>query len=114
MLVAVCQAPVFFCLLAYVFRPCMVLHKTMQHGSTCSLYSAKELSNLLLRHLPVLVAVCRAPVFFCLLAYVFRPCMVLRKTMQHGSTCSLYSAKELSNLLLRHLKTLLLEPARRI
>ncbi len=32
-------------LLANVFRPCMVLLKTMQHGSTCFFYSAKELSN---------------------------------------------------------------------
>jgi hypothetical protein len=35
----------FSCLLALVFRPCMVLHETTQHGSTCFLYSAKELNN---------------------------------------------------------------------
>jgi hypothetical protein len=34
-------------LLGHVFRPYMVLHKTMQHGSTCSFSSAKELSNVL-------------------------------------------------------------------
>ncbi len=37
--IELCQAP--------VFQPCMVLHKTMQHGSTRSFYSAKELSNVL-------------------------------------------------------------------
>jgi len=26
----------FSCLLAHVFQPCLVLHRTMQHGSTCS------------------------------------------------------------------------------
>jgi hypothetical protein len=29
-------------------QPCMVLHKTTQHGSTCFLNSAQELSNILL------------------------------------------------------------------
>jgi len=32
----------FSCLLAHVFRPCMVLHKTTHHSSTCYFYSAKE------------------------------------------------------------------------
>jgi hypothetical protein len=34
-------------LLAHVFRPCMVLHKTTQHGFTCFFNSAKELRYVL-------------------------------------------------------------------
>ncbi len=37
----------FPCLLEHVFRPCMVLHKTMQHGFTCFFNSAIELSYVL-------------------------------------------------------------------
>jgi hypothetical protein len=33
---------------AQQIKPCMVLHKTTQHGSTCYLNSAKEPSNILL------------------------------------------------------------------
>jgi hypothetical protein len=33
---------------AQQIKPCMVLHKTTQHGSTCFFNSAKELSNILL------------------------------------------------------------------
>jgi hypothetical protein len=33
---------------AQQIQPCMVLHKTTQHGSTCFFNSAKELSNVLL------------------------------------------------------------------
>ncbi len=35
----------FPCLLADVFGPSMVLHKTRQHGSICSFHSAKETSQ---------------------------------------------------------------------
>jgi hypothetical protein len=40
--------PEWFCIkpLEHVFWPCMVLHKTMMHGSTCSFYSAKELKQM--------------------------------------------------------------------
>jgi len=41
-------SPGFSCLLAHVVGPCMVLHKTTQHGSTCFFNYAKELSNVLL------------------------------------------------------------------
>jgi hypothetical protein len=33
----------FSCLLAHVFRPCMVLHRNRQHGSTRFFHSAKQL-----------------------------------------------------------------------
>jgi hypothetical protein len=32
----------FSCLLAHDFRPCLVLHRTMQHGSTCSSVQQKK------------------------------------------------------------------------
>jgi hypothetical protein len=38
-------AACFSCLLAHVFRPCLVLHRTMQHGSTCSSVQQKNMSN---------------------------------------------------------------------
>jgi hypothetical protein len=34
----------FSCLLAHVFRPCMVLHWTTEHGSTCSSVQQKKMS----------------------------------------------------------------------
>lgn len=42
-----CLALFFLVFLHMFFSPCMVLHKTMQHGSTCFFYSAKEHSNVL-------------------------------------------------------------------
>ncbi len=36
------------CLLAHVFRPYMVMYKTMQHGSTFLKKFAKEFNNVLL------------------------------------------------------------------
>jgi hypothetical protein len=37
--------PWFSCLLAHVFRPCMVLHKTRQHRSMSFFHSAKQLGK---------------------------------------------------------------------
>jgi len=37
--------PFFSCLLAHVFRPCMVLHRARQHGSMHFFHSAKQLSK---------------------------------------------------------------------
>ncbi len=34
----------FSCLLAHVSWPCLVLHRTMQHGSTCSSVQQKNVS----------------------------------------------------------------------
>jgi hypothetical protein len=43
--IELCLAPVFLAFLHMFFGSCMVLLKTMQHGSTCFFYSAKELTN---------------------------------------------------------------------
>jgi hypothetical protein len=43
--IELCLAPVFLVFLHMVLGPWMVRHKTMQHGSTFSFYSAKEFIN---------------------------------------------------------------------